>query len=347
VSRITIVSFRLGMADGVSIEAAKWAWAMRELGHRVTTVAGEGTTDVLVPGLAMHSPFPLDLDALERALGQADVVVVENLCSLPFNPAACDAVATMLAGTPAILHHHDLPWQRLQFAHLESVPDDPAWCHVTINERSRADLAARGLHVVTVPNHFDLDPPQGDREAMRSAIGVRKSSMLLVHPVRAIPRKDVGAALRLAERLGAIYWLVGGAEDDFGPDLERLVVNARTGVRQGVPEGFTIADVYAAGDIIVLSSIWEGFGNASIESVAYRKPLARRRYPVMEEIERNGLRFFDLDAIEALEKFVERPDTELLEENVVAAKAAYDISLLPGRLDVVLRHVSSAPPEGA
>ncbi len=338
-SWIAVVSFRLGMADGVSIEASKWVWALRSLGHRVTTVAGEGTADAIVPGLEMHADTPPDARALARAVGAADVVIVENLCSLPFNPPARDAVAALLAGRPAILHHHDLPWQRPAFPGVDTVPTDPRWCHVTINERSRDELAARGISATVVPNHFDLDPPAGRRTEMRQAISVRPSATLVVHPVRAIPRKDVGAALRMAERLGAIYWLVGGAEDGYGPALSRLLDTARTGVRQGVPAGFTIADVYAASDVVVLSSTWEGFGNPAIESVAYRRPLARRRYPVMAEIEAHGLRYFDLDAIEAIEKFVEVPDEELLDENVAAARRAYDLSLLPERLAAVLRRL--------
>ena len=165
---------------------------------------------------------------------------------------------------------------------------------------------------------------------MRAAIRVRDSARLVVHPVRAIPRKNIAGALRLAERLGAVYWLIGGAEDGFAPELARLVHYARTAVRQGVPEGFTMADVYAAADVVVLSSTWEGFGNAAIESVAFRRPLARSRYPVMEEIERHGLQYFDLDAVGAIEKFVDHPDDDLLDDNLAAARPVYDLRLLPG-----------------
>ena len=330
------MSFRLGMADGVSVEAAKWAWALRQLGHEVTTIAGEGVADVVVPGLELAASAPPDRATLAGALGGADCVVVENLCSLPLNPGAADAVAAELSGRPAVLHHHDLPWQRPQFLHVDGPPTDPAWRHVTINELSADQLARRGIPATVVWNHFDLEPPLGDRDAMRAAIGVRRGATLVVHPVRAIPRKDVGSALRLAEHLGAVYWLVGGPEDGFGPELDRLLGTARTGARLGMPEGFTIADVYAASDVVVLSSTWEGFGNAAIESVAFRRPLARRAYPVMGEIERHGLRFFDLRAVDELRAFVERPDEALLEANLAAAKVAFDLSLLPARLEAVL-----------
>jgi glycosyltransferase involved in cell wall biosynthesis len=335
-SKFAVVSYRLGLADGVSVEAAKWMWALRELGHTVVSVAGTGVADVLVDGLRMDAGDGPDAGELASAVGDADVVLVENVCSLPINPAAADAVASLLRGRPAILHHHDLAQQRPALADLGPPPDDPLWWHVTINELSARQLAAHGIGATVITNHFDLDPPAGRREAMRSAIGVRRTATLVVHPVRAIPRKNVAAALRLAERLGAVYWLLGGAEDGFEDELTTLLNYARTGVRQGVPPGFTIADAYAAADVVVLSSSWEGFGNATIESVAFRRPLARRRYPVMEEIERHGLRYFDLDAIESLEKFVERPDVELLDENVAIARRVYDLSLLPGCLSALL-----------
>jgi mannosylglucosylglycerate synthase len=336
---VVLVSFRLGQADGVSVESSKWAWALRELGHTVTTVAGAGRADVLVRGLEIDADEPPDRYELARAIGNHDLVIVENLCSLPLNVPALEAVASILEGRPAILHHHDLPWQRRHLAHLSGPPTDPAWRHVTINELSAAQLAQRGIEAVVVPNHFDFDPPAGDRPRMRQAIGVRERSLLVVHPVRAIPRKNVGAALRFAERLGAIYWILGDAEDGFEAELDGLLQFARTGVRQGMPEGFTIADVYAASDVVVLSSTWEGFGNPSLESVAYRTPLARYPYPVMAEIERRGLRFFDLDAIQALEKFVERPDHEMLDDNVTAARAHYDLQMLPERLARLVRSV--------
>jgi mannosylglucosylglycerate synthase len=335
-SKIALVSFRLGMADGVSIEAAKWRWALQELGHAVTTVAGEGICDVTVRGLEMTATTPPVREALASAIGDAECVIIENVCSLPLNEAASLALASLLEGSPAVLHHHDLPWQRPKFRHHEGPPTDPAWRHVTINERSCDELADRGITATVIPNHFDLDPPLGDRAAMRAAIGVRAAAILVVHPVRAIPRKNVGGALRFAEDMGAVYWLVGGAEDGFGPELDKLLGGARTGTRLGVPEGFTMADVYAASDVVVLSSTWEGFGNAAIESVAFRRPLARRSYPVMAEIERRGLRFFDLEDIDELRAFVDRPDEALLDANVAAAREAYDLSLLPERLAPVL-----------
>ncbi|HEY2213409.1 MAG TPA: hypothetical protein VGH31_00025, partial [Acidimicrobiales bacterium] len=140
-----IVSFRLGGTDGVSIESAKWAAALEVLGWQIMTVAGSGPVGVCLPGLAIESPEPPSKAEVEADLAGADLVVVENLCSLPLNPRAADVVAAVCAGRPTVLHHHDLPWQRPHLAHFPPPSDDAAWVHVTINELSRQELASHGI----------------------------------------------------------------------------------------------------------------------------------------------------------------------------------------------------------
>src|SRR6266508_1721611 len=146
-----IVSYRLGTADGVSVEAVKWAASLARLGLSLRTVAGEGHADVIVPGLGMNDGRPLSRLALSAALADADIVVVENVLSLPLNRSAPMLLATELRGRPAILHHHDMPWQRREWTAVEPwPPDDSAWRHVTINHLSRSQLAARGIRAVTI-----------------------------------------------------------------------------------------------------------------------------------------------------------------------------------------------------
>ena len=114
------------------------------LGHQVSTVAGEGVADVILPGLAIDAATPPSHDQLADALADADLVVVENLASLPLNLAARDVLYHVLEGRRALFHHHDLAWQRPHLAHLEGPRTDPLWRHVTINELSR-ELHERGI----------------------------------------------------------------------------------------------------------------------------------------------------------------------------------------------------------
>lgn len=337
-----MVSFRLGGGDGVSIEAAKWRLALQRLGFDVVDVAGEGVADRIVPGLAMHADCKTEEAEVTRAIGGADVVIVENLCSLPLNPAAARTVAGALRGRPAILHHHDLAWQRPQFAGSGPPPDDGAWRHVTINWLSRQELAAHGIEARVVYNTFDPDPPAGRRDATRAALGVSPGDLLVLQPTRALARKRVGAAVELASQLGATFWLLGPPEDGYDPVLERVLGDARCPVRTGpaVLDGVaaTIHDAYAACDVVALPSSWEGFGNPAIESATHCKPLLVGAYPVAAELSGFGFDWF-FDTAEdrrRLAAWLSRPDPALLDANAALARRFFSLSDLPRRIATIL-----------
>ena len=336
------VSFRLGGADGVSVEAEKWGWALRRLGYEWRTVAGSGPVDVQVDGLDAgewltgRDAGSVDRRTLAQALEDADLVVVENLCSLPLNPAARDAVAEQLRRRPAIMRHHDLPWQRARFAHEPPPPDDPAWRHVTINQRSALELAERGLGATVLRNCFDLDPPPGGREAARAALGVEPGRRVLLQPTRAIPRKRIDVGLDLAQRLDAVYWLLGPAEEGYGPELDRLLAHASVPVRRGpVPpmDGWAgVHHAYAACDAVVFPSDWEGFGNPPVEASIFGRPAAVGPYPVGAELRDLGFRWFDATEADQLAAFLADPDPSLLAHNREMVATHLDIRRLPDRI---------------
>jgi glycosyltransferase involved in cell wall biosynthesis len=317
----------------VSVVAGHWSEALRRLGLRVRAVAGDGRADRLLPGLGMDAAAGPDLDGrLAEALDGADLVVVENVCSLPRNRQATAALAGVLAGRPAILHHHDLPWQREEFGDLPGwPPDDPAWRHVTINEHSRKELADRGLAATTVYSGFPVPAP-GRRELARGRLGVAPWRRLLLQPTRAIPRKNVPAGLAMAEALGADYWLTGPDEDGYGPELERLLAAATCPVHRRLPEGLTMDDAYAACDAVVFPSTWEGFGAPLIEASLHRRPLAVGDYPVAAELAAFGFRWFPADDPAPLKAFLERPDPALLASNHDVAVAHFSMDALCARL---------------
>jgi mannosylglucosylglycerate synthase len=344
-----LLSFRLGGSDGVAVEAAKWQHALGTLGFATRTVAGAGCADDLLPGLAMGAAEPPPRGELERVLDGADLVVVENLCSLPLNPAAAAVVADVLAGRPAVLHHHDLPWQRPQFAGHPPPPTDRHWRHVTINELSRRQLGACGIEATTVYNSFDVPAPGAERDrrdepgevrqAVRGELGVEPSARLVLQPTRALPRKNVAGGMEVAATLDAVYWLLGPAEDGYDDELARLVARARGPVRLGPPAAagrVTAADAYGAADVVVLPSTWEGFGNPSVESAAHRRPLAIGPYPVAAELAAFGFRWFPLEATDALAEWLADPDPDLLDHNQAVAARHFSVGDLPDRIAAVL-----------
>lgn len=321
------------------MEAAKWHAALAALGFSVTTVAGAGPVDHLLPGLAIGATEPPTVGELDHALGSADLVVVENLCSLPLNEAAARTVSNALRGRRAVMHHHDLPWQRARFASSPPPSDDRDWVHVTVNELSRRQLAERGIVATVVRNTFDTDADGGDRSATRAALGISAEERLVLQPTRAIPRKNVGAGLDLAARVGATFWLLGAAEDGYGPELEHLLDTAPTRALHGYGPGAAgadVADAYAACDAVVLPSTWEGFGNPSIESAVHRRPLAIGPYPVGDELRAFGFRWFAHDDPGALAAWLESPDATLLAHNHAIARRHFDVRHLPRRLACLL-----------
>src|SRR6202167_1914108 len=235
-ARIALVSFRLGGTDGVAIESAKWIAALTTLGHHVRTVAGEGDADVIIPSLAIDATTSTSPHELAAAIGPADLVIVENLVSLPLNLDARDAMYQVLEGRRALFHHHDLPWQRPHLAKFEGPRDAPLWHHVTINELSRLELLERGIDAVTIMNSFDCEPPRGRRDATRLGLDLEEQT-LVVMPSRALPRKNVEGALQLCEALDAVFWLLGPAEDGYEATLDGLLAASSVEVRRGLRDG--------------------------------------------------------------------------------------------------------------
>jgi glycosyltransferase involved in cell wall biosynthesis len=337
VKRCAFISFRLGLSDGVSIVAELWQRCFQDLGWTTLTVAGEGPVDRLVPRLALAagSPPPAGGDGdsersgavaealveeVAAALADADLVVAENILSIPLHLEASRAVTRALQGRPAILHHHDPPWQRPRFAHVvELPPHDPAWRHVTINHLTAAQFAQRGLTATTIPNGFDTEIERGERSRTRRALGLSDSALLTVHPVRAIERKNIPAALAISAALGATYWLPGPAEEDYAPTLEALLSHPPCPVIRTPPGRLdppaTIADLYAAADLVLFPSTWEGFGNPPIEAALHHKPVVVGPYPVAHELRDLGFWWLDPDDTAAIAAAGVDPPAHLLARN--------------------------------
>jgi glycosyltransferase involved in cell wall biosynthesis len=240
---------------------------------------------------------------------------VENLCTIPLNLPASRVVAEVLAGRPAVLHHHDPPWQRERWAHVTELPPrDPAWRHVTINQLTCAEMTARGYDATCIYNGFPVETGSGDRAGVRARLGVADDVLLLAHPVRAIPRKNVPAAVRLAEQLGGTYWLWGPAEDGYDAELDAILAAATCPVVRGT-SGETAVDLYGAADAVLFPSTWEGFGNPPVEAAIHRVPCAVGDYPVADELRALGLEWYPADDPEPLRAALISPDRDRLDHN--------------------------------
>lgn len=343
------VSYRLGGADGVGVEAAKWEWALRELGFTTRRVAGE-FDDALRPGdtwLAFLAIDPVpgsipDPSALGAAIAGADVVIVENLCSLPLNTQAATTTRAVVAAHRGrvCFHHHDFAWERPHLAHVKGFPPDrPGSLHVTISEHARAALLARGIAAHCIANSFDFDAFAGDRSAARTEIGFRDDEIVLLQPTRAIPRKNVAGGLAFATEVArrldgrpVHYWITGPAEDGFAPELDALVAHASIPVKIG--RTARAHDAYAAADLVVFPSTWEGFGNPVVEAIAAQRMVAVGSYPVLDEIT-EGLDLLSIERPAEVVDWIDAPDADRaqrLHRNYERARSRFSIEHLPERI---------------
>ncbi|WP_170067900.1 glycosyltransferase family 4 protein [Lentzea guizhouensis] len=334
-SRVCVVSHRLGGFDGVSVEAAKWAGAFEELGWQVTLAAGHFASGagVVVRGMWADRPGgeppPVDHAVVKELCATHDLVVLDNAGSLWSAPEASVAWEehALTAGVPVILRHHDPAWQRVQLRPVDGdvVPlHHPAHLHVLINSLTQREFLARWpqLHTEVVHNRVDVvGLAHGDRTGTRAALGVAPSDYLVVHPARVEgTSKNIPGAVefvrRLSERRPDVrYWLT---DDAPCPAAEQL---------PGVVRGRTRnpADLYAAADLVLLPSTWEGWGLPVCEAAAARKPVVAGPYPVLDEIRALGLTVVDpadLDGLLAVTDAV-------LDANLAAVRRHLDLRALP------------------
>jgi glycosyltransferase involved in cell wall biosynthesis len=188
---------------------------------------------------------------------------------------------------------------------------------VVLNEISRRQRAARDIDATVIHNAIDVDEPRG-------TASVDAARPLLLHPARAIGRKDVPAAIRLAEALGGTYWLTGPAEEGY--PLDEVLGAARCPVlHRPMP---STADAYASCDAVLFPSTWEGFGQPVLEAAVHRRPIAVGPYPVADELRPFGFRWFPTDDPEPLRAFLAEPDDALHDDNEAVVRASFSLDRL-------------------
>ncbi len=353
------MSFRFGATDGVSVVARTWMDALAAMGADVVTVTG-GPTDAtpypnrVVDGLGLDDALPAEQiePTLRAALDDVDLAVVENLLTIPMNLAASRATASVLAGRPALVHHHDPPWHRARYSHITELPaTDPAWRHVAITRLLADELAERGIDARVIHNAFPEPPHRSPdeltsvRAAVRAAVGLARDDLVVAHPVRAIERKNVPAAITLAEQLGATYWLLGPAEEGYGPELDRLLGAARCPVvHHPWPDS---EGIYLAADHITFPSTWEGFGNPPLEASLYRRTVSVGDYAVADELRSYGFDWFspmDVDGIRAALEHPEQPSQiARADRNQRIARESFSIEHMTTDLAAVLDEAGWSP----
>jgi glycosyltransferase involved in cell wall biosynthesis len=267
---------------------------------------------------------------------EIDLLIPQNILAIPMHLPLGLAMTELLAETriPGIAHHHDFAWERERFARCV-VPDllrmafppvpGGAFRNVVINSHGQEQLARRtGQQSIVIPNVFDFEnpPPAAATSAaeFRQALGIGANQTLILQPTRVVPRKGIEHAIELVRGLQLrgrdCVLLVSHEAGDEGFEYRDLLVEraAGAGVRclfagdrigeqaeDGKQEGmkpFTLWDAYTHADFVTYPSLYEGFGNALLEALYFRKPLLVNRYPVYSrDIAPLGLRAAEMDGL--------------------------------------------------
>jgi glycosyltransferase involved in cell wall biosynthesis len=255
-------------------------------------------------------------DELYRFIAKFDleVLVPENILAIPMHVPLGLAMTEVIAesGLPVIAHHHDFSWERERFT-LNAVNDylqaafPPLHFrmeHVVINSMAQKELARRyGVASQIIPNVLDFETPPPGIDAynadLRREIGLRDDDILVLQPTRVVARKGIEHAIELVRRLGdprvklVISHPAGDEGSSYMQMLRERIDDARITVlfiadRVGEVRGldsagrkiYTLADVYPHADLVTYPSHYEGFGNAFLEAIYFRKPVVVNTYTV-------------------------------------------------------------------
>lgn len=274
---------------------------------------------------------------------------------VPFGLAVTEVI--METGLPAISHNHDFFWERDRFR-ISGVRDYLEMAfppvlrrnnfeHVVINTPAQHEMARRrGIPSVVIPNVFDFDTPapgiDGHSADFRDEIGIPADDILILQPTRIVSRKGIEHAIELTRRLALIrprgkdvHLVVSHDAGDEGYEyldmlkeraseagIHMMLIGDRiTEVRTLDQHGrktYTLWDIYPHADLVTYPSLYEGFGNAFLEAVYFRKPLLVNLYAIyLRDIKPLGFKAVEMSGYitnAAVREVLEILDNEPLRE---------------------------------
>lgn len=277
-----------------------------------------------------------------------DYVISQNIFAIPMQLPLAQALTELLEETnlPGLAHNHDLYWERERFlvnripGFLDRYfpPELPRLKHAVINSAAqRALKTRRGLDSILIPNVFDFATPPPIIDAysadFRRAIGLHDDDWLILQPTRVIPRKGIELAVELVARLDdpraklVITHQAGDEGLSYLHQLQALAQAKAVDLRYvadhvhdsrrttaGGRKIYSLWDSYPHADLVTYPSLVEGFGNALLETVYFRKPALVNRYSVYaEDIAPLGFQFAEIEggvtdeAVTTVRRWLERP----------------------------------------
>ncbi len=307
-----------------------------------------------------------------------DLLVAENSLTIPLNIPLGIAITELISetGITTIAHHHDFFWERQDFMtnavweylNMAFPPHLPQIRHVVINSSANNQLSLRtGISPVTIPNVMDFDnPPEPiDDYAsdVRKALGVEDDQLLILQPTRVVRRKRIELAIELIHKLGKkAKFVISHASGDEGYDYEcRIreyadmlgvdtvfvsdIINEKRGYTESGKKIYTLNDIYPHADLVTYPSDFEGFGNAFLEAIYFRKPIMVNTYSIYSmDIRPKGFSTIEIDgyitdkSIKQVNKVLEDAELrkKMVDHNYEIARTCYSYSILHNKLKTLI-----------
>ncbi len=304
-----------------------------------------------------------------------DLIIAENCLAIPMNIPLGLALTEFIAetGIPTIAHHHDFYWERPRFyvnavsdlLRMAFPPTLPSIQHVVINSEADRELSYRtGLSPVVVPNVLDFkkDPPGINHynSDVREAFGLAEDDIFIMQPTRVVARKGIEHTIEVVSRLKnpKAKLVITHSTTDEGDAYEKrirsyaeylgvpLIIKPEIiGDKRGrTPDGrkiYTLWDVYPHADLITYPSTYEGFGNAFIEAIYFKKPILVNRYSIyVMDIKPLGFDVIEMEGyvtdrvIEEIKSILKNPDSykPRAEKNFQLAKRFFSYEVVRRKL---------------
>ncbi len=305
---------------------------------------------------------------------EIDLIIPENAVTIPMNIPLGIAITEFIAetGIPTIAHHHDFYWERDRylinaghdFLHMAFPPRLPSIQHVVINSIASEALSRRGVSNTIIPNvyNFAVEPPPPDAYCadLREKIGLDKDDLFVLQPTRVVPRKWIERSIEIVRYLNLPkpVLVISHASGDEGDlyfkrvkeyarsmgvqivAIDHLIAPER-GVNEKGEKLYTIADVYNCADLVTYPSGYEGFGNAFLEAIYYKKPIVVNRYSIFRaDIEPKGFEvivfegFVSHDNIEQIWDLLNNREKlrQTVEKNYRIARRCFSFEVLEEKL---------------
>ena len=307
-----------------------------------------------------------------------DILVLENCLAIPLNIPLGIAITEVISesGIPSIGHHHDLYWERKKFF-INSIPEYlnmafppnlPSIQHVVINSQAATQLSFRsGISSTIIPNVMDFEnepaPINSFASDVKKNFGIKPDEFFILQPTRVVQRKKIEHAIELVSRLKLKTRLViSHASKDEGSSYEKRVkeyakimkvnalfvsknINNKRGRTKHNNKIYTLADVYPQADLITFPSAKEGFGNAFLEAIYFKKPIVINNYPIfVTDIKPHSFKVIDFndfiteDTVAKTEKILQNPKLakKWAEHNFELGKKHYSFSVLRRKLNTLI-----------